>query len=321
MVNTSISIPLILLTIIPFTFLERCSGSDSGAALGVLARDRVALTATSNEIVTNLPIAEGAMVQVGDVLVELDKTLQNAKLSLAQAELEKAEATLLKLQVGPRKEEIAIARAKVAGAEARLADAEAIYERNEQLVRNSVVTEARLEQDLALRDSARAELASTRESLKELENGTRPEDLAVAEANVRAAQALVRAEQKVLDNLTVVATRDGILDSLPWNLGERVATGSPVAVLVTGYTPYARVYVPEPHRVKISTGDKLQVNVDGLDTPFEGTVRWISDDPSFTPYYGLNKDERTRLVYLAEIDLPESAVDLPAGVPVQVQIP
>ncbi|MEX0349375.1 MAG: HlyD family secretion protein [Paracoccaceae bacterium] len=301
--------------------LDRCSGSDTSVALGVLARDRVALTATANEVVVDLPVAEGTLVQAGDTLVQLDGTLQTAKLHLAQAELEKAQATLLKLQIGPRQEEIAIAEAKVAGAVARLADAEAIYDRNSKLVENSVVTEAQVEKDLALRDSARAELVSARESLKELQNGTRPEDLAVAEANVRAAEALVEAENTVLEDLTVVATRDGVLDSLPWNLGERVTSGSPVAVMVTGQTPYARVYIPEPHRVKIKPGETLQVQVDGLDMPLDGVVRWISDDASFTPYYGLNKDDRTRLVYLAEIDLPGASPDLPAGVPVQVQMP
>jgi HlyD family secretion protein len=290
-------------------------------ALGVLARDRVALTATASEIIVDLPVAEGSIVLAGDTLVQLDPTLQTAKLNLAQAELEKAKATLLKLQVGPREEEIAIAQAKVAGATARLADAEAIYERNARLVENSVVTEAQVANDLALRDSARAELVGAQETLKELQNGTRPEDLAVAEANVRAAEASVDAEQTVLEDLTVVATRDGVLDSLPWNLGERVTTGSPVAVLVTGQTPYARVYVPEPHRVKLKPGHTLEVNVDGLDAPLDGVVRWISDDASFTPYYGLNQDDRTRLVYLAEIDLPTASPDLPAGVPVQVPMP
>ncbi len=320
MLNLTLPLPLVLVAALP-AILDRCSGSDTSVALGVLARDRVALTATASEIVVDLPVAEGTTVKAGDVLVQLDGTLQTAKLNLAQAELEKAEATLLKLQVGPREEEIAIAEAKVAGAAARLADAEATYERNSKLVVNSVVTESKLEQDLALRDSARAELASARESLKELQNGTRPEDLAVAEANVRAANALVEAEQTVLDDLTVVATRDGVLDSLPWNLGERVTSGSPVAVMVTGQVPYARVYVPEPHRVQVKTGDSLEVRVDGLSDPLQGVVRWISDDASFTPYFGLNKDDRTRLVYLAEIDLPDASPDLPAGVPVQVTMP
>lgn len=320
MLNLSIPVPLILAAIVP-AVLDRCSASDTSVALGVLARDRVALTATASEIIVDLPVAEGSVVMAGDTLVQLDPTLQTAKLSLAQAELEKAKATLLKLQVGPREEEIAIAQAKVAGATARLADAEAIYARNARLVENSVVTEAQVANDLALRDSARAELVSAQETLKELQNGTRPEDLAVAEANVRAAKASVDAEQTVLEDLRVVATRDGVLDSLPWNLGERVTTGSPVAVLVTGQTPYARVYVPEPHRVKLKPGDMLEVNVDGLDAPLDGVVRWISDDASFTPYYGLNQDDRTRLVYLAEIDLPSASPDLPAGVPVQVPMP
>lgn len=320
MLNLSIPVPLILAAIVP-AVLDRCSASDTSVALGVLARDRVALTATASEIIVDLPVAEGSVVMAGDTLVQLDPTLQTAKLSLAQAELEKAKATLLKLQVGPREEEIAIAEAKVAGATARLADAEAIYARNARLVENSVVTEAQVANDLALRDSARAELVSAQETLKELQNGTRPEDLAVAEANVRAAKASVDAEQTVLEDLRVVATRDGVLDSLPWNLGERVTTGSPVAVLVTGQTPYARVYVPEPHRVNLKPGDTLEVNVDGLDTPLDGVVRWISDDASFTPYYGLNQDDRTRLVYLAEIDLPSASPDLPAGVPVQVPMP
>ncbi len=320
MLNFTLAIPLMLAGMLPL-FLDRCSGSDTSVALGVLARDRVALTATSNEIVIDLPVAEGTFVKAGDVLVQLDGTLQTAKLSLAKAELKKAEATLLKLEAGPREEEIAIAEAKVAGAVARLADAEDVYLRNSKLVENSVVTEAKLANDLALRDSAQAELASARESLRELQNGTRPEDLAVAEANVRAAEAMVAAEQTVLDDLTVVATRDGVLDSLPWNLGERVTSGSPVAVMVTGQTPYARVYVPEPHRVNLKPGDMLDVKVDGLEQPLDGVVRWISDDASFTPYYGLNQDDRARLVYLAEIDLPSASPDLPAGVPVQVPMP
>ncbi|WP_254444253.1 MULTISPECIES: HlyD family secretion protein [unclassified Ruegeria] len=318
--NLTISTPFILAAALP-AFLDRCSGSDTSVALGVLARDRVALTATASEIVVDLPIAEGAVVKVGDTLVQLDPTLQSAKLALAQAELEKARATFLKLQVGPREEEIAIAKAKVAGAVARLADAEAIYDRNARLVKKSVVTEAQVENDLAVRDSARAELASARESLKELQNGTRPEDLAVAEANVRAAEASVSAQRTVLDNLTVIATRDGVLDSLPWNLGERVTFGSPVAVIVTGQAPYARVYVPEPHRVNLRPGETLEVRVDGLADPLDGVIRWISDNASFTPYYGLNQDDRTRLVYLAEIDLPTASPDLPAGVPVQVPMP
>ena len=110
-------------------------------------------------------------------------------------------------------------------------------------------------------------------------------------------------------------------DNLPWNLGERVTVGSPVAVLLAGDAPYARVYVPEPYRVKIREGDRLKVRVDGLAEAVVGTVRWISSDPAFTPYYALNQEERARLMYLAQVQLPKSQSHLPDGVPAQVQMP
>ena len=66
----------------------------------------------------------------------------------------------------------------------------------------------------------------------------------------------------------------------------------------------------------------LTVHVDGLDVPISGHVRWISAEPAFTPYYALNQEERARLMYLAEVQLPaESAASLPAGLPAQVALP
>jgi len=73
--------------------------------------------------------------------------------------------------------------------------------------------------------------------------------------------------------------------------------------------------------VKIIVADKLTVHIDGLVTPIIGTVRWISSEPAFTPYFALNQEERANLMYLAEVQLPDSAADLPMGVPAQVQMP
>jgi HlyD family secretion protein len=173
----------------------------------------------------------------------------------------------------------------------------------------------------ALRDAASARLDEANENLSQLLAGTRPEEIAQAEAELSAAQAELAYQQALLAELRIVATRDGVLDSLPWNLGERVTVGSPVAVLLAGKAPYARVYVPEPYRVRINKGDRLEVHVDGLDQVFDGTVRWISADPAFTPYYALNASDRARLMYLAQVALPDSAAKLPNGVPAQVELP
>jgi len=100
-------------------------------------------------------------------------------------------------------------------------------------------------------------------------------------------------------------------------VGERVTSGSTVALLLADQQPYARVYVPEPWRTRLHVGDRMPVKVDGVDTPLTGELRWIATDPAFTPYFALNADDRARLVYLAEFDLEDGA-DLPTGVPAQI---
>jgi HlyD family secretion protein len=209
----------------------------------------------------------------------------------------------------------------VAGRTADLREAEITYDRNAELLGRKAVSQAEVDRTLALRDAASARLDEANENLNELLDGTRPEEITQAEAALKAAQAELDYQQALLAELSIVATRDGVLDSLPWNLGERVMQGSPVAVLLAGKTPYARVYVPEPYRVKIDKGDQLKVRVDGLEQRFEGRVRWISSDPAFTPYYALNASDRARLMYLAEVELPDSAAALPNGVAAQVELP
>jgi HlyD family secretion protein len=133
--------------------------------------------------------------------------------------------------------------------------------------------------------------------------------------------ATLASEKKKLADLTILSTRDGILDNLPWNLGERVTTGSPLAIVLAGKAPFARVYVPEPYRVRVKVGDELVVHIDGLEEPLTGQLRWIATEPAFTPYYALNQEERARLMYLAEVQLPDSQAHLPNGVPAQVELP
>ncbi len=309
------------LALLPLFFIFSCDDSSTNIALGTLERDRIAHMATSNEVVVSLPVKPGTFVNKGTLLVQLDETQQKAHLAKAVAELAKAEASLDKLHNGARPEQVAAAAAKVTGSRATVVESEAKYQRTQNLSEKSLASQADLDLALANRDASRANLQSAIENLRVLTNGTREEDLRFGKANVDSAKASVASEQKKLADLSVVATRDGILDNLPWNLGERVTMGSPLAVLLAGKAPYARVYVPEPYRVKLRVGDKLVVLIDGLEDSITGTLRWISNEPAFSPYYALNQEERARLMYLAEIQLPDSSSDLPNGVPAQVIMP
>jgi len=214
-----------------------------------------------------------------------------------------------------------VASAKVTGAKASLLESEENYKRIKNLANNKLSSQADLNKALAKRDENSANLQSAQESLKQLTNGTRIEDLAIGAAQLAAAQAVLASENKKLKDLTIRATRDGILDNLPWNLGERVTMGSPLAIVLAGNAPYARVYVPETVRVKIKVGQTLTVNIDGLPQGVKGKVRWIAHEPAFSPYYALNQKDRSRLMYLTEVQLPDSQTALPNGLPAQVELP
>jgi len=297
--------------------LTACGKDTADEALGTLERDRIVLKATADEIITSEPIAEGTMVTAGTLLVQLDDSRQQAVVARASAEVAQAAARLEELRNGARPEEIASATARVAGARAGLVEAEASYERAKQLLAQKLAAQATLDRALANRDAAEAALESAQEELLRLTNGTRKEQLDQGAAALQAAEAQLALEQHRLSELSVIATRDAYLDSLPWHVGERVTLGATLALLLANDSPYARVYIPEPWRARMQVGDRRPVKVDGVPEPLTGVLRWIANDPAFTPYYALNAKDRARLVYMAEFDL-EDAEDLPTGVPAQV---
>nr|WP_187993748.1 HlyD family efflux transporter periplasmic adaptor subunit [Vibrio harveyi] len=310
----------IILGTFVITLLTACSKDDGQQALGTLERDRVTFTATSSEIIRALPIKEGSQVTEGEVLVQLDTKNQEAILARAVAEQAKADAYLLKLTNGERPEDIAAAQARVARAEAQLTEAQKNYQRKAELVRKRLISQSEKDTALAARDSARAELDSSQEEFSKLTAGSRPEDIEQAKAELMAAKADVALQQQKLAELTITATRDGLLDNLPFNLGERVPVNGIVAVIQASRVPYARVYVPATYRVNFIPGKAVQVHVDGVEKPLEGTVRWVATEPSFTPYFALTEEERSRWMYLAEVDLQDSAESLPSGIPAQVDL-
>jgi HlyD family secretion protein len=123
-----------------------------------------------------------------------------------------------------------------------------------------------------------------------------------------------------LERSRSVAPVDGVVDKMLYQVGERPPVGATVAVLLDSSRVYARVYVPEHLRARVIPGSSIKLRVDGIAGEMSGTVRWVSSDASFTPYFALTEHDRSRLSYLAEIDLA-AAGDLPSGIPVVATLP
>ena len=308
---------LILISLV----ITACSDSNEGVALGTLERERVIHPATTNEILIDLPVSAGQLVEKGQVIAKFDAELQHAIVAKAQAQLAQATAFLEKTLNGARPEEVAAASAKVAAANAAYTQSEANFRRAKTLVKDKLASQETLDSATAARDETFANLESAKQNLNELTNGSRVEDINSAKAQVQAAEAELKVQQKYLSDLTIKAMRAGRVDNLPWHVGERVTKGSPVVIVQANSAPYARVYIPEPNRAKLNQGMTLTVRVDGIDKDIQGELTWIATEPAFTPFYALNQEERARLMYLAKVTLPTSENNLPTGVPAQVIMP
>lgn len=298
--------------------LAACA-KDTPQALGTLEYDRVTLPAPVAERIVAIDVREGQQVEAGARLLTLERTRTEAQTEAAKAEAQRQREALGELEAGPRQEQIAQARANVAAAQAAARDANAYYARLKPLGTRQLVAAADVDRARAAASSAAAQVRLAQAALDELLNGSRKEDIAQGEAAVRAAEAQANAQAATLDKLDVRAPRAGRIDSIPYKLGDQAPVGAPLAILLVGDAPYARIYVPETIRANVKVGDRARVFVDGRDAAFAGTVRMIRSESSFTPYYALIGKDAARLSYLAEIALGKDAGQLPAGVPVRVE--
>lgn len=307
------------LTLACVALLAGC-GKEPEQALGTLEWDRIALPATAPERIVSIDVREGQRVEAGTRLVQLEVTRTQAELAALQAQARQAGDVLAELEAGPRSEDIAQARARLAAAQAEAVDARAYYTRLQPLGRQQLVAASDVDRARAAAHNAEAQVGVAQAALLELERGTRVEQIAQGESALAAAKAQAASQQVTLQKLDLVAPRAGVVDSLPYRLGDQAPVGAPLAIMLVGPAPYARVYVPEPIRAGVRVGQSARVFVDGRDGALQGKVRMIRNEASFTPYYALIGKDAARLSYLAEVELVGGqTANLPAGLPVRVE--
>ncbi len=300
--------------------------------LGTLEWDRIALPAPLAEKIVQVHVREGQRVEAGQLLLVLDPSTTLAQLRALEASVVRQQAALAELRVGPRVEEIERARADLFAARADLVDREADYRRLVALGKKNYVAQADIDGALAATQNARAQVRSTQEQLLELERGNRVEDIEQGEAALAEARSQAQAQRVLLEKLNVRAPRAGLVDSIPFKLGDEAPIGGSLVVMLVGDTPYARVYVPQSLRRGVAVGRQARIVLDestasaSTDTApkpvaYPGRVRVVRDEPSFTPYYALTGSDAARLSYIVEVQFaPGTGVDrLPAGLPLRVE--
>lgn len=299
-----------------------CTRNDGLYAVGTLERDRIELAADSAEPIVAIRANEGDPVTAGTRLLSQDPALAEARLAQARAARDEAVALLEEALAGPRAQDIAQAEARLAAAASAVITARQELEREQALLDRGFVSHSRLDLLQGAYDEALARQREARAALDELREGTRSEVVRRAREALSGAEARVRELEIQLARTQVTAPMDGIVEALPLELGEQPAPGQTVVVLRARGPTYARVYVPEPLRTRLSVGAPAEIRVDGFDEALPGTIRWIATEAAFTPYFALTQRDRSRLSYLAEVIVDhEQAAGLPVGVPVEVHFP
>jgi len=309
-----------LVTVLSMVLVSACDKTANTFMVGTLERDRVEVSVESNEPIIAIHVQDGQMLKSGDLILEQDPARLQRILAQQHALRDQSAARLAELERGPRSETIREARAQLESTRASAKNAAANLKRAQEMFDRKLSNQSTLDLATTASETAIAAERAATESLNRLLNGTTVEELDQAIAALKAAEAAINRIQLDIDRLKVYAPVNGMLDKRLYQTGERPNIGATIAVILDSARNYARIYVPEPLRASVQPGKQLDVRIDGNERVFTGTVRWVSADAGFTPYFALTEHDRSRLSYLAEVDVPDAS-SLPSGLPLEVDFP
>jgi HlyD family secretion protein len=291
---------------------------------------QVQLAFNNNERIVEVRFQEGDRVKPGEVMARLDTSRLEPQVAQAEAQAAAQQHVVARMHHGSRPEEKAQARANVTSAAADLANAERQYRR---LVKLSVVrlrdhSEVRAvsQEDLdnakAALDVAQAKLDVNQKALDLALLGPRKEDIAQAEAQMRANKAQLAFLRQQLADAKLFAPTAAVVRSRLLEPGEMASPQRPVYALAILDPKWVRAYVSEQDLGKIHEGLKATVAVDSFPgRRFEGWIGFISPVAEFTPKAVQTEELRTSLVYEVRVFVRDPADELRLGMPATVYVP
>ena len=163
---------------------------------------------------------------------------------------------------------------------------------------------------------AEAGVAVAQAQLGDLLDGPTPEEVAVAEAAVREAQAQANVLRVRVEQCTLTSPIDGVVLNQALRMGELAAPAAPILTLANLAEVTLEVYVPENRVGHVYLGQPVQVTVDSFPgRVFEGQVSGIGSSPEFTPRNVATAEERLNTFYAVEIQLSNPEGLLKPGMP------
>jgi HlyD family secretion protein len=292
-----------------------------GTLYGNVEIRQVDLSFNAEGTVVTMPKREGDRVQRGETIASLDPATYRSAFDLAEARRDAAQAALDVLLAGTRIEDVDQARANLAFAQASRANAEATFARHKDLAARSVSSQQQLDDARMALDSALARVGQTGAALAAAVNGPRPEDIAAARAQLRAAEATVDLARTQLSHTQLTAPADGTIMTRVIEPGTVVLPASAVYSLAIDDEVWVRAFAPEPLLPRVAPDIEVTIATDGAGSTYRGRIGYVSPAAEFTPKAVETPELRTQLVYRLRIRIEKPDDGVRQGMPVTIHLP
>ena len=288
---------------------------------GYVEGEYVRVAAPLSGTLLQLTVERGAEVARDAPLFTLESEQERAARAEADSRVRQAQAALANLEKGRRPPEIAAVRAQLAQAQASLRQSEADLVRTQKLVADKFLPPQKRDESIATRDRDRARVAELSQQVQIANLPARSDEIAAANAEVKAAtDALAQAQWRVAQKSQVAPAAGLVIDTL-YRVGEWVPAGAPIVSLLPPANVKIRFYVPEPIVGTLRIGDAVDVRCDGCGAPINAKIRFIAPQAEFTPPVIYSKENRASLVFLVEARPDAFNAALHPGLPVDVAVP
>ena len=256
--------------------------------------------------VLQVHVDEGDRVKKGDPIVTLDASLLDFQIKEQESLVQQAQANLLGVRKGPRTEELQ--RAKLEWERAAREQ-----KRLEELFREGVIGKQQY-------DDATTKAATAQQAYRELQHGSRKEDIAAAEAELQSRQNRLAYLQRQREETIVEAPAEGVVESMELRPGDLVTPNQPVARILELDQIWVRVYVPEPKLGLIHTGQNVHIRVDTFPhRVFNGKIVEINNEGEYIPRNIQTLDQRNDQVFGVKVEI-QPAPELKPGMAAIVEL-
>ena len=234
----------------------------------------------------SLLVKEGQNVTTGQILAYMDESNTLGQITQADGQLAAAQASLDLLRAGNRSQDIAQARANLTNAQATLEQSEIVFKQNQQLYKEGAIASRDLDAARTTMEANRARVTQAQAALSLQQEGSRPEEIDRAQAQVVAAAGSLQSVQSQLEDTIIRAPFDGIVVRkyadpgafvTPTTSGSAVSSATASSILALASNNQVVANVAEANIAQIAVGQEVTLQVDAYpNKKFTGRVVSIS---------------------------------------------